>query len=199
MTTDETEDLHQPEVEQLRNENAQLRDVCVDQAEQIAALRAALSGTDRPRAVPPPYRWRTKPPTPDEAAQWQWWWNKPTYGVPHILQLDVDLSSRLIFEAGKSMSGACTPPFNPSDWPGEWAPCMTPDDVTAQVSRIAEAARRLVMRHIRKTEKLRAQLESARLHSEPLHPDEARRDAVSTASMADSAESVTADHGKRTA
>lgn len=55
------------------------------------------------------------------------------------------------------------------------------------------------MRHIRKTEKLRAQLESARLHSEPLHPDEARRDAVSTASMADSAESVTADHGKRTA
>jgi predicted RNase H-like HicB family nuclease len=52
------------EVEQLRTlvqtlkfhteENAQLRRVCVDQAEQIADLRAALSVSDRPRAVPPP-------------------------------------------------------------------------------------------------------------------------------------------------
>jgi predicted RNase H-like HicB family nuclease len=156
------------EVEQLRmlvqtlkfhtEENAQLRSVCVDQAEQIADLRAALSVSDRPRAVPPRHRWRTKPPTPDEVTECQWWWNKPAGGVPHVLQLDRAPDSGLIFDAGESTSGACPPPFDPSDWPGEWAPCMTPDDVTARVSRIAEAGRRLVMSHVEKVKALRSQL-----------------------------------------
>jgi len=35
---------------------------------------------------------------------------------------------------------------------------MTPDDVTARVSRIAEAGRRLVMSHVEKVKALRAQL-----------------------------------------
>jgi hypothetical protein len=176
----ETPDLDQSEVEQLRNENVRLRDVCVDQAEQIATLRATLSGTDRPRAVPPPYRWRAKTPTPDEVIQWQWWWNKPTDGVPHILQLDLDLGSRLLFDVGESTAGACPTPFDPSDWPGEWAPCMTPDDVTAHVSRIAEAARRLVIRHVRKAGELQAQLENACPALGANGPDEVRHDARNT-------------------
>jgi len=156
------------EVKQLRTlvltlkfhteENAKLRRVCMDQAEQIADLRAVLSTSDRPRAVPPRHRWRLEPPTPEEVTECQWWWNKPADGVPHVLQLDRDLGSGLIFDAGESMSGACPPPFDPSDWPGMWAPCMTPDDVTARVSRIAEAGRRLVMSHVGKVKTLRAQL-----------------------------------------
>jgi len=156
------------EVEQLRTlvqalkfhteENAQLRRVCVDQAEQIADLRAACSVSDRPRAVPPRHRWRTEPPRPDEVTECQWWWNKSSDGMPHVLQLDRDLGSGLIFDAGESTSGACPSPFDPLDWPGEWAPCMTPDNVTARVSRIAEAGKRLVMSHVGKVKTLRAQL-----------------------------------------
>lgn len=136
-------------------ENSQLRRLCLDQAEQIADLRVVV---DRPRAILPRYRWRSEPPTPDEVTTHQWWWNKSTDGVPHILQLDRDLNSGLIFDAGESALGACPAPFDPSDWPGEWAPCMTPDDVTTRVSRIAEAGKRLVMSHVGKVKDLRAKL-----------------------------------------
>lgn len=45
-----------------------------------------------------------------------------------------------------------------ADLRAEWAPCMTPDDVTARASRIAEAGKRLVMSHVGKVKELRAQL-----------------------------------------
>lgn len=135
----------------------QLRRVCAWQSDQIADLQAALTVTDRPRAIPPRHRWRAEPPTPDEVTKRQWWWNRSPGGVPHILQLDRNPGSGLIFDAGDSPS--CPPPFDPSDWPGEWAPCMTPDEVTARVSRIADASKRLVMSHVAKAKALRAQLD----------------------------------------
>lgn len=135
---------------------AKLREVCADQAEQIADLRAALLLSGRARAVPPRHRWRDHPPTPDEVTEHQWWWNTPPDGEPHILQLDRDFGSGLIFDAGEATAGACAPPFDPSAWPGDWAPCMTPDAVSTRVSWIAEAARRLVKRHVGKVSAMSA-------------------------------------------
>jgi hypothetical protein len=114
-----------------------------DEASELAALRARSSEADAALAeikqlsnlVPPDHRWRVSPPTAAEVHEHQWWWSKPVDGVPHILQLDVDLGSGKIFDLGEVLSGACPPPFDPADWPGEWAPCMTPDDAAVATER----------------------------------------------------------------
>lgn len=88
--------------------------------------------------------WRPEPPTIKEVRTYSWWWNKPTSGnPPHILQLDVGqladeqydeatttivkgpaLDVVLLVGDGRYNDG--TGPFDPNDWPGEWAPAVSP-------------------------------------------------------------------------
>jgi hypothetical protein len=59
-------------------------------------------------------------PTVEQVRRYQWWWNYPSNGKPHVLQLDV--SDGEIVHADEDASA----PFDPQDWPGEWAPCIPP-------------------------------------------------------------------------
>ena len=66
------------------------------------------------------HRRRKDPPTVEEVAQCQWWWNFPKENPPHVMQLD--LSNNQIMHA-QGAGGV----FDPADWPGEWAPCIPPE------------------------------------------------------------------------
>lgn len=102
---------------------------------KIRALVAELPGTFL--AAPHSYGWRVAPPTSEEVHVQQWWWNKGEDGVPYILQLDRDLGSGVIFDAGEASAGACPTPFDPSDWGGLWAPCLSPDSREQAVVRFS--------------------------------------------------------------
>lgn len=71
-------------------------------------------------------RWRDDPPSADEVSRCQWWWNKSPSGDLIVIQLDVD-SFGAVFDAGDT-SGACVSAFDPTSWPGRWAPCVAPAD-----------------------------------------------------------------------
>lgn len=84
-------------------------------------------------------RWREEPPTAAEVSGCSWWWNRPTDGLPRILQLDVDPGSGKIFDVGEAELGACPVPLDPADWPGSWAPCVTPDELGELDDRLTGA------------------------------------------------------------
>lgn len=69
-------------------------------------------------------------PDVDQVREWSWWWNFPTNGKPHVLQLDVQGDE--IVHADSNASA----PFDPNDWPGEWAPCVPPPSEAPVAHRI---------------------------------------------------------------
>lgn len=63
---------------------------------------------------------RKEPPTVDEVEDCQWWWNFPKDTPPHVMQLDV-ADGKIVH--AQDNGGL----FDPTDWPGDWAPCVPPE------------------------------------------------------------------------
>ena len=88
--------------------------------------RSALA---RRGVVIPCWSWRRAAPAADEVAEWPWWWNRAPDGDCRVLQLDIDAGSGEIVDVGDTSTNDCTGLFDPSDWPGYWAPCLPPLDL----------------------------------------------------------------------
>lgn len=132
---------------------ARVRGSSVDDAVQ-RGVEQSRAGSPRPagaapglRSSSPPgvlldHRWRVAPPTPDEVRRCSWWWNQSEAGQLHILQLDCGPSDDSIFDANELVILGPPLPIRFSDWPGQWAPCLTPDQAESEVARFERIAQR---------------------------------------------------------
>lgn len=112
----------------------------------VNCLEAALAEIEHTRGlVPPDHRWRAAPPTVEDVRTFSWWWNRPSAGDPHILQFDVDNGK--IVDVGEASIADCVTPFDPTDWPGAWAPCITPDGVEAEMARFERLLKQNAPKH----------------------------------------------------
>lgn len=104
------------EVERLQNLNAALAKQSREQDAVMADRIETLESMSQPSTTR-----RPEPPTLDEVRRCQWWWNFRPDTAPQVLRLDVD-DDGVIVDVDSSGSY----PFEPADWPGDWAPCLPP-------------------------------------------------------------------------
>ena len=70
--------------------------------------------------------WRKAPPTAEEVGACQWWWSR-LGSCLQVMHLRADAAGNLAFRTGNHYVD-----FSPTNWGGQWAPCLPPPD---EVSR----------------------------------------------------------------
>lgn len=71
--------------------------------------------------------WRKEPPTHAEVRDLTpFWWHRMPDGTTHVLHLEASIGSDAIIDVLEQASSDCGGRFDPSDWPGEWTPCLPP-------------------------------------------------------------------------
>lgn len=104
------------EVERLRNLNAALAKQSREQDAVMADRIETLESMSQPGTTR-----RSQSPTVDEVRRCQWWWNFGPVTAPQVLRLDVDDDGAIV-----DVDSSGSYPFEPADWPGDWAPCLPP-------------------------------------------------------------------------
>lgn len=90
--------------------------------------------------------WRKEPPTHAEVRDLTpFWWHRMPDGTTHVLHLEASIGSDAIIDVLEQASSDCGGRFDPSDWPGEWTPCLPPlGEVKAMTAQEVEDASPLV-------------------------------------------------------
>lgn len=75
------------------------------------------------------WEWQSYPPTPEQVVYHQWWFHK---GSNTLYVFNLDTEGGKVYDHTDNIE---PPELVASDWPGEWAPCLTPSQVYFDVFR----------------------------------------------------------------